>query len=155
MSIAAALAQEHLADSIRTQAFTRTHHRIVRELLRKEFFPSSEKNGKLSTRSLVLNPIELSQLVKKMTEATFEDWSPKEIEENLLYLGAPIPAIDFIATYLQKLPAMKIKLLGQSDAVDTADSLAMSLSIAITASMERLLLDSDAIDHAYTDLGQC
>jgi ankyrin repeat protein len=142
----------------RNEAFRHTKNRIIRELLPNLIVTFPPNLGlTVSINSPDFDKSSFAELIKKLTASEADDFHRPDIketiEEILFNMGATLPMIDFLFPYLQALPVMKSKLLGPSNSADTINSLVNALSTGIIATLEKVLVDKDVIDHAYEDLG--
>jgi hypothetical protein len=94
-----------------------------------------------------------SELIKNLITLEIDFFAQTDVEDRLFNIGATVPMIDFLLPYLQALPIMKSKLLGASNSADTINSLVNALSTGMIATLEKVLVDKDAINHTYEDLG--
>lgn len=142
----------------RNEAFRHTKNRIIRELLPNLIATVPPNLGLTTSINIpVFDKSSFAELTKKLTASEADDFHRPDIketiEEMLFNMGATLPMIDFLFAYLQALPVMKSKLLGASNSADTINSLVNALSTGIIATLEKVLVDKDAINDAYEDLG--
>ena len=152
------LIRNPLFPQLRNEAFRHTKNRIIRELLPNMILSSPPNSG--TTVSINIRDFDKSsfaELIKKLTTSEADDFRRPDIKETiekmLFNMGATVPMIDFLLPYLQALPVMKSKLLGPSNSADTINSLVNALSTGMIATLEKVLVDKDVIDHTYEDLG--
>lgn len=139
---------------LRNEAFRHTRNRIIRELLPNLIESSPLNSGNIfSIHGRDLDKSSFAELIKTLTTLEFDSFAETDVEDRLFYMGATVPMIDFLLPYLQALPVMKRQLLGPLNSADTINSLVNAISTGMIATLEKVLVDQDAIDHTYEDLG--
>jgi hypothetical protein len=137
--------------SLISAALQKAQHSVTRELLLQKLQGTPDFSIFFSPsnwRILQVTPILRSACINST-----KDWDRTEFEIQLAAIGTPVPAINFYCDYVEAFPAMKVQLFGPAHTRDINEGYWTEFFLGINATMEKMLVVENEIDHAYEGLG--